>query len=234
MPAPHFCVLFDLDGTLVDTAPDLTGALNTLLVAEGRPRVNESDVRHMVGHGARSLILRGFALTGIALDEEREQARIDALVVKYLSTYQANITRASRAFPGVAKALETLADKGAVMGVCTNKVEDLSHELLAKLGLADHFGAVIGGDTLPLRKPDAEPLLEAMRRLNAQKLPAVMIGDSESDVGAARNAHIPVILVSFGYTPVPAAELGGDVVIDHFDALLPAISKLLGLENTGG
>jgi phosphoglycolate phosphatase len=227
MTRRKFCVIFDLDGTLVDTAPDLTASLNVVLDNNGRRQVEESNVRHMVGHGARQLILRGFALTGAMLDEREDAQRIDELVEAFLRHYQTNLSRLSRPFAGVEPMLRQLSTIGTGMAICTNKRESLSLQLLRELSLADYFGAIIGGDTLPQRKPEPEPLLEALRRLNGVGVPAVMVGDSDSDVKAARAASLPVILVSYGYTPVPAADLQADAVIDSFMKLPDAIGVCL-------
>jgi phosphoglycolate phosphatase len=215
-------IIFDLDGTLVDSAPDLHGALAHVLAETGRASVRLDDVRNMVGDGARAMLERGFAATGGPL----EGAAFEAAFRLFLSHYGANVARLSRAFEGVEEALAGLQAAGAALGVCTNKPQALTEALLEALALDQHFGAVIGGDALPVRKPDPAHLEATLDRLNRSGAPAVMVGDSRNDVAAARGAGLPVILVSFGYTTVPVHELGADLVIDHFRDLPAALAEL--------
>ncbi len=215
-------VVFDLDGTLIDTAPDLHAALVAVLAAAGRSGVTIDDVRHMVGDGARALVERGFAATGDPLPP----AAVEGAVARFLGHYGAHIADLSRPFPGVDEALTTLSAAGARLGVCTNKPERLSRDLLAATGLAGRFAAVVGGDSLDVRKPDAGHLLGTLARMGAEPAGAVMVGDSANDVAAARAAGLPVVLVSFGYTATPARELGADAVIDGFADLPEALAGL--------
>ncbi len=216
-------IIFDLDGTLVDTAPDLTEALNHVLVAEGRQAVDGAQVRHMVGHGAREMIRAGMAATG----DEATEDDLDRMMSVFLDHYIVHIADNSRPFDGVVKVLETLQNQSALLGVCTNKRERLSVALLQTLKIDHFFGAIIGADTLPVRKPDPQHLLGTIERIGGNKDRAVMIGDSTTDVKAAKAAGVPVVTVSFGYPDVPPAELGGDANIDHYDQLLETISTLL-------
>jgi phosphoglycolate phosphatase len=220
--AKSSAILFDLDGTLVDSAPDLAATMNVLLERRGRRRLTLDDVRHMVGQGAKVLMERAMAATG-----EPARARdIDKMFEEFLAYYNLHIADESRVFPGVREALERLADAGCALAVCTNKPEWPSRRLLEELELDGYFGAVVGGDTLKVRKPDPEHLFECVRRLGALPGRAIMVGDSRTDVDAARAAALPVVAVTFGYTPEPVATFGPDVLIDHFDELWGALAGL--------
>lgn len=215
-------VVFDLDGTLIETAPDLAAALNHVLQEAGLPSVPLADVRHMVGDGAKVLIERGFAADGRTLSAEE----LEHWFAMFLDYYGAHIADFSHPFDGALEALDDLAAAGLTLGVCTNKPEAMSNRLFAELGIAERFAAVLGGDSLPVRKPDAGHLLGTLERMGVAPERAVMIGDSANDRDAARNAGVPVVLVSFGYTVVPAIELEADAHIDAFSQLISALSKL--------
>ena len=216
-------IVFDLDGTLVDTAPDLVGALNTVLREQGLPALPLAQAREMVGRGARALIEQGFAAAGAPLDP----ARAAALVEQFIAAYLARIADESRPFDGVLAALDQLAAAGATLAVCTNKRTDLSLALLDALNMTDRFAAVIGADRAPAPKPDASHLLTAIAAAGGRPARAIMVGDSASDIGAARAARVPSVLVSFGYTEIPPADLGADLMIDRFDELAGAAARLL-------
>jgi phosphoglycolate phosphatase len=221
VPFPE-TVVFDLDGTLVDTAPDLTAALNAVLAREGRPLVPLDDVRHMVGRGARVLIERAMAASGAAARPDE----ISALVAHFIKHYDANIAVTSRAFDGAEALARRLAARGHKLGICTNKPEALSLKLIGELGLSDLFPVILGADSRPYRKPDPRHLFDTISALGGRKESAVLVGDSETDVATARAANVPVIVVSFGYTETPPRELGADLVIDHFDALEQALQTV--------
>ncbi|PTQ12867.1 phosphoglycolate phosphatase [Sphingomonas oleivorans] len=216
---PFDIVAFDLDGTLADTAPDLTTALNHSLAHLGRPPVPAEDVRHMVGHGARALLRKGLAATG-----EVSETLIDRGFPVFLDHYTAHIADGTRPFPGLEAALDRLAALDVRLAVCTNKLEGLARELIDALGWRDRFAAIIGGDTLPVRKPDPAPLFEAVARAGGGR--AAYIGDSITDTDTARNAKIPCIAVTFGFSDRPADMLGADLLIDHYDELIPALERL--------
>ena len=216
-------VVFDLDGTLVDTAPDLIGTLNLMLADAGLPTVPPASARHLVGRGARHLLEHGFREAGADLSRERA----DALAERFVDLYLERIADESRPFEGVEAALDELAAAGARLAVCTNKLTGLSNALLDALGLASRFAAVLGPDAAARRKPDADHLLRTIERAGGDPARAVMVGDSETDVGAARNAGVPVIVVSFGYTEIPPQELGADVLIDRYADLPAATARLL-------
>lgn len=223
MSTPRPVLLFDLDGTLADTAADLCETMNVILDMHDRARVPAAHVRHLVGGGARLMLERAFRETGEAASE----ALLDRLLDEFLSYYGKHIADHTKLWPGVREQLDALEARGALMAVCTNKVEHLSRTLLEMLAIDRYFPVVIGGDTLAVKKPDPEHLFEAIRRLGGERADAAMVGDSETDVYAAKNAGLPVICVSFGYTRVPVAELEAEVVIDHFDAFPAALARVL-------
>jgi phosphoglycolate phosphatase len=215
-------VVFDLDGTLVDTAPDLHAHLNALLAEHGRPGLQLDAVRPMIGNGMRTLIERGMVASG-GLPAGTD---LDALFATYLERYTAAPLRLGAIYEGVETTLEALARAGIKCAVCTNKPQAPADRLLAGLGLDRHFPVVIGGDSLPVRKPDAGHLGTVLERLGADSARAVMVGDSATDVLAARASGVPCVLVSFGYTEIPARELGAARVIDHMSELSAALAGL--------
>lgn len=222
---PDRAVIFDLDGTLVDTAPDLMRATNHVLAGLGRRAISMDEVRSFVGHGARALLTRGLTATG-GLPENYD---VEPDYQRFVTFYASNIADGSVPFPGVVRLLERLKSEGFGLGVCTNKLEGLSVQLLDALDLSRHFGSVVGPDTLGVAKPDPRPFREAVSRLGLVAPRAIMVGDSETDVLTARNAGVPVIGVPFGYTPQPVAEFGPDRMIAHFDEAYEAIQDLFAL-----
>ncbi|MEM7043397.1 MAG: phosphoglycolate phosphatase [Pseudomonadota bacterium] len=215
-------VIFDLDGTLVDTAPDILAYLNEMLLELGRPGLDLEAVRSMIGDGVRALMIRGLEASGGVPDD----IDIDDLFHRYLERYGAEPVRASKPYPAMVDTLEALSDIGIRLGVCTNKPQLPTDRLLARLNLDRHFGAAIGGDALPIKKPDPAHLLAVLEQLGVGATRAVLIGDSETDLKTARAANIPCILVSFGYTAIPASALGADHVIDHAADLIQALTQL--------
>ncbi len=222
-PLAGAAIVFDLDGTLIETAPDLVGTLNVLLTREGIAPLPLAQARDMIGQGAKALIARGFVAAGAPLSDTDLNRLFDDFIVHYL----AHIADESRPFPGLLDALDALAAEGAILSVCTNKRTDLSLALLDALGMTHRFAAVVGGEAVAAQKPAADHLIAAVERAGGDLRRAVMIGDSASDAGAARAAGVPLVLVSFGYTDIPAAELGADVLIDHFDEVVDACRRLL-------
>lgn len=201
-------IAFDLDGTLVDTAPDLCAALNLVLEENGNKPVPLGQMRNIVGNGARVMIERGLALEG----KRAGTAELDRLLARFLVHYEAHLSDGSCPFPGAKETLDTLKESGALLVVCTNKFESFSVKLLQALGLAHYFACIAGSDTFPMRKPDAGHLLGAVSRAGGHSSAVVMVGDSVTDVSTARAASVPVIAVSFGYSDIPAHELGADRV----------------------
>jgi len=210
-------LIFDLDGTLVDTAPDILAAINVVLASEGRRPIDLLTTRHMVGFGARSLIRQAFAATGEPVSEER----LPALFDRFIAYNRANIAVESRPFPSVPETLAALNAKGTPMGVLTNKNQESADLLLPAVGLAGYFRVVFGGGTRPYSKPDPRIFHDTLAALSETK--GIMIGDSVTDVATARAANVPVILVSYGYTPEPASTLGADAVTDDF-AEIPSLA----------
>jgi phosphoglycolate phosphatase len=224
---PVVAIIFDLDGTLIDSAPDIAGALNLLLAEQGRAPLATSAIRAMIGDGSAELVRRAFVATGAALPEDR----LGKIVERYIDIYARHPVTPGCVYPGVRETLKALAAAGIRMGLCTNKPARVVTGLLPALNLAHCFGVVCGGDTLTTRKPDPAPLLWALDRLGLPAIEAparaVMVGDGRNDVLAARAAGVPVVAVSYGYSRVPAAELGADLVINHFSQLPAALKRLL-------
>ncbi|HEY8574539.1 phosphoglycolate phosphatase [Phenylobacterium sp.] len=216
-------VAFDLDGTLVDTAPDLIGTLNHLLTQEGLPALPLEEARPFIGHGARRLLQRGFIAAGAHLDPEREQGLFDRFIPHYLG----RIADESRPFPGCRQALDRLRSEGATLCVCTNKPTGLSNALLDALGMSRLFAAIVGPDAAGVAKPDPRHLEFAVQAGGGSLGRALLVGDSATDAAAARNAGAPLVLVSFGYSDVPVAELAPDALVHHFDELPAACAQLL-------
>jgi phosphoglycolate phosphatase len=220
---PRRAVIFDLDGTLVDTAPDLMAATNHVLRGLGRRDISMAEVRAFVGHGARALITRGMAATG-GLPEGFD---VEPVFRDFIAYYGENIAEGSAVFPGLMPLLDRLASEGVAMGVCTNKLEGLSVKLIQALGMDHYFGATVGPDTIGIAKPDPRPYAETARRLGVDPADTLMVGDSETDILTARAAGVPVIAVPFGYTPKPVSEFAPDALISHFDEAYAAIARLL-------
>jgi phosphoglycolate phosphatase len=218
-PFPFDVVAFDLDGTLADTAPDLAASLNHVLGELGRPVVDPASVRHLVGQGARALIRKGLATSGDAPEDLVERG-----YPLYLDHYAANICVGTRFYPAVEAAMDALAARGARLAICTNKPERLTRLLVDALGWAGRFAAIVGADSLPVRKPDPLPLLEAVARAGGGR--AAFVGDSITDAETARAAGLPFVAVSFGFSDRPVGQLGADAVIDSFAELLPALERL--------
>jgi phosphoglycolate phosphatase len=216
-------VVFDLDGTLVDTAPDLVETLNVVFAREGLPSVPFERARNLIGGGARLMIERGLLAEGRACTP----AEIDRLFREFTQYYSAHIADRSRPFPALEAALDSLAADGAQFAVCTNKLEALSLKLLDALDLSRHFVAVCGQDTFGVQKPDPQILLKTIRQAGGDPERAVMVGDSAADIHAARAANVPIVAVDFGYTEIPVRELKPDRVISGFQELPVAVRGLL-------
>lgn len=215
-------VIFDFDGTLIDSAPDIAKALNHVLAAAGRPVLPLDDVKMMIGDGAPVLVERGFAatgpaLTGVALVTQQQQ---------FMAIYADLPADPGCLYPGVIETLIALKAAGHRLGLCTNKPIAITRDLLPLLEMDRLFDAVVGGDTLAQRKPHPAPLLWAMERLGVGADAAVMVGDNANDVATARGAGIPVVAVSYGYPRMPVADLGADIIIDRFADLTEALTHL--------
>jgi phosphoglycolate phosphatase len=222
--APSPIIVFDLDGTLVDTAPDLINALNYVLQREGMPPVPLDKARNMIGQGARKLLERGLEVDG----RDGSAADMSRLLGDFIDYYAAHIADESRPFDGLEPALDELSRLGYRFAVCTNKLEWLSKLLIDKLDLTSRFDAICGADTFGVSKPDPVILQQTVARAGGSMASAIMVGDAGPDIGVARRSNIPVIGVEFGYTEVPIAELKPDLLIGHFRELPEAVTRLAG------
>ncbi len=216
-------IVFDLDGTLVDTAPDLINALNFILDREGLPAVPLKSARNMIGAGARKLLERGLELEGRAVSIED----MNRLTADFIDYYAAHIAEGSRPFEGLEGALDDLTGRGYRLAVCTNKLEWLSKRLLDELGLTPRFAAICGADTFGVSKPDPAILRQTIARAGGDLASTIMVGDAGTDIGVARRAGVPVIGVTFGYTDVPIADLKPDRLIEHMRELPEAVNDLI-------
>lgn len=202
-------VVWDLDGTLVDSAPDLASALNTVLDMRGFFTLSIDEVRKMIGNGVPKLVERGFNAVGVRPDA----AQLDELVALFVTQYRACATDNTRPYPGVVEALQEIHNMNIPMGVCTNKPEGFTRQILEGLGLSGFFSSVVGGDSTSTRKPDPEPVLACLRGLATEPEFSLMIGDSIHDVHAARAAGVIIGVVPWGYRSAPVEQLGADFVL---------------------
>lgn len=222
-PSSRPVIAFDLDGTLIDTAPDLLDALDLVLSGHGIAPVDRAEARNMIGGGARLLIVRALGAADITLPD----AEVEAMTKRFIASYADNIAVGSRPFPGLLEALDRLDAKGAALAVCTNKLEHLARLLLDALDLTARFAVITGADTYPRSKPDPLPLISTISAAGGAVDRSIMVGDSITDVRTARAAGVPVVAVSFGYTETPPGELGADRLIHHFEELEHAVDALL-------
>jgi phosphoglycolate phosphatase len=202
-------IIWDLDGTIVDSAPDIAGALNTLLQEHGKEPICDANVRRMIGNGVAKLIERGFAESGSVVGD----VELRSLQLRFMSIYSERATQHSRAYPGARSALKTFQNAGVLQAVCTNKPEKISCTILADLSLDQYFEFVVGGDTLAHRKPHPLPLQSCLDTLGANVDSTLMIGDSAVDVETARSVGVPIGLVTHGYARQPVETLGADFLV---------------------
>ncbi|MEM6711339.1 MAG: HAD hydrolase-like protein [Pseudomonadota bacterium] len=221
MPLHRLCI-FDLDGTFAETAPDLVAALNRLLIEEGLPQADFKEARAYVGHGARILIERAHRANGIELDN----AQAVALTDRFIAHYAAHIADETYIFEHALTSMETMREAGWRFAICTNKREHLARQLLGALGVLEAFEAICGGDTFEMRKPNGQHILKTVEAAGGAPGGALMVGDSAPDIDAAKDAKIPVVGVTFGYTPGTISDLRPDKVISSF-ADLPAVAEAL-------
>ena len=215
-------IVFDLDGTLVDSAPDLVGALNTILAREGIAPLTLERARKFVGRGGRVLIRLGLDAQGASVSD----ARLEQMFSAYLAEYETRLSDETLPFPGALTALDRLAAAGHRFAICTNKFEKPAKMLLRDLGLIERFAAIVGADTFPMSKPDAAVLRLTIEKAGGDPTRAVMVGDTKTDVDTARNAGLPVVGLDFGYAPENMTDLAPDRVISHFDELPAAVEAL--------
>lgn len=220
-------VIFDLDGTLIDSLPDVMNALNAVLADWQRRPVVRNEAKLMVGGGAEPLLERAFAATGEALSAEELPECVEA----FTAYYRANPITETTVFEGVIPALQTLIDGGFEIGICTNKPHASAVQVLEALSLDRYFTACIGKAAHPFNKPDPRHYEEVAAALGVSSSRSLYVGDSETDVATARNANVPIILVPFGYSRAPAEELGGDRLITHFSELPGAVDSLFSRHN---
>ena len=216
-------IVFDLDGTLIDTAPDLIDTLNVTLAREGLPAVRFDDARPMIGGGARGMIERALAADG----RQAAKADVDRMFKAFIDHYSAHIADRSRPFPLLEETLDQLAADGHRLAVCTNKIEWLAVKLLKTLKLDGHFACICGQDTFKVMKPNPEILLGTIQRAGGDPQRAMMVGDSGTDIRTARAASVPVIAVDFGYTEVPIETLNPDRIISSYADLPAAITAVM-------
>ena len=222
-PMNGLTLVFDLDGTLVDTAPDLVAATNHVLAHLGLPGVPEHSLRPWIGHGARYMVEHAMGAPAKSLSQEER----DKLLERFLEYYSRNIAVGSRPFEGAVAALQSFKRQGARLAVCTNKAEAMSRRLLQELGLDGYFAAIAGRDTFATFKPHPDHLLGTIKLAGGEPERAVMIGDSRVDIATARAAGVPIVAVSFGYSEVPIRDLDPDAVIDNYEELAPILQKIL-------
>lgn len=208
-------IVWDLDGTLVDSAPDLASALNTVLDKRGFFTLSLNEVRKMIGNGVPKLVQRGFNAVGVRPDP----AQLDELIAMFVTEYKACATDKTRPYPGVVEALQEIHGMNMPMGVCTNKPEAFTRQILEGLGLSGYFSKLIGGDSTSARKPDPEPVLACLRGLVSEPASSLMIGDSVHDVHAAHAAGVTIGVVPWGYRSAPVDELGADFVLNDLSGL---------------
>ena len=208
-------IVWDLDGTLIDSAPDLAAALNTVLDMRGFFSLPVTDVRTMIGNGVPKLVERGFNAVGMRPDP----AQLDELVALFVKEYKACATENTRPYPGVVETLQEFHSMNMPMGVCTNKPESFTRQILEGLGLSRYFSSVIGGDSTATKKPDPEPVLACLRGLVSEPASSLMIGDSVHDVHAAHAAGVTIGVVPWGYRTAPVEDLGADFVVHDLSGL---------------
>ena len=218
--------IFDLDGTLADTAADLLGAANAVLAPRGLPLLELARDKQFAGRGGRSMIRRSLSMLETPPAEPEVEAIADDLYPGLLRAYEGRLADETRLFDGVVGCLEALALADWRLGVCTNKPERLAVMLLDSLGVLGRFGAVLGADTLPVRKPDPEHLHETARRIGARSDLCVMLGDTRTDLLTARAAGVPCVLTSFGFSAEPLDQLAADAVVGHYDEIAPVLERL--------
>ena len=221
-------VIFDLDGTLIDSLPDIRASLNSVLTDNGYQSISAAVVKNMIGGGSEVLLKKAFRHVGATMDH----TTLASHVRLFASHYERNPTSQTKIFPGAVSALQTLSAKGLKMGVCTNKPHAIAHTILQSLGLDKYFPVCIGKGKLPHHKPDYRHYNCVATELNVLPKDTLYVGDSEMDVKTARNAGVPVILVSHGYSQKPAAALGGDLLINHFSEMPNAVDKLFANRQT--
>lgn len=219
----NYTIAFDLDGTLVDTAPDLVRATNEIMDLLELPHCDLNDMRKIVGRGAKISVKTAALLHNRDLSEDE----LTKLLPIFLETYEAGIALRSKAYEGAALVLEILQNQGAKLVVCTNKPTHLAKKVLNELDILKYFLAIYGPEATPKTKPDPIHLITAIEGIGGDINRAILVGDSENDVIAAKEANVPVIVTSFGYTTKKAPDLGADAFFDHYDELFELLSGFI-------
>jgi phosphoglycolate phosphatase len=215
-------IIWDLDGTLIDSAVDLAQALNTMLREHGYAGLDEDHVRTMIGDGVQKLIERGFKAAGVAM----RGIQLQDVMARFMLIYSACATNKTRLYPGARSVLQDFSDAGVRQGICTNKPESITKQILSSFSIARHFDIVVGGDTTVAKKPDPLPLQSCLEALNVMPRESIMIGDSAVDVATAQAMNMPVGIVSYGYARSAARTLGADFLIDKLSSLPATIGEL--------
>jgi phosphoglycolate phosphatase len=215
-----FLLVFDLDGTLVDSVMDLRAALNEVLRERGHRALSRAEVKHMIGDGVPTLVARALAASGA------DPAEASMALPRFLEIYEANPTQLSRPYPGVAETLTTLRRRGYRTAICTNKPQQATLAVMQGLDLLPLFDGIAGGDRFPVRKPHPGHLLQLIAELGARPEASAMIGDNENDAAAAHSAAVPLVLVRYGYARVEPESLMADALLDHFSELPGALERL--------
>ena len=213
-------IIFDLDGTLIDSAPEVREAFNTILIKDGRRELSLDEVVSMIGDGAPKLIERGYEATGLSISSNQKEMAVE----NFLSVYERNSPNFTTIFPGTIDMLDNLKKKGIKLAICSNKPSRAANKVLSDLKLKSYFEIVVGGDSLNgIRKPDPRHLLAAITPLGVEVNSTLMVGDSSNDIVVAKKAGVNSVAVSFGYTSIKASDLGADATISHFDDLIPVL-----------
>lgn len=215
-------IIFDLDGTLANTAPDLLGTLARITKPYDLPPLGMDQFGQIIGHGAKAMITRAFEINDKKLDNET----LELLFKHFLQDYSVNIANETTLFDGVIEAMNTLEENGYSFALCTNKTESMARLLLEELGVTKRFKSITGGDTFEFRKPDARHLEETAKLAGFAISDAIMIGDSATDINAALNSNIPSVVVTFGYSDLPIKDLGATEIINSFSELTKAIESI--------
>lgn len=219
MNTPSPLIVFDLDGTLIDTAPDLIATLNDILVADGLEEVDSGQIRSQVGFGSRFMLARAYEMAGKHINPEK----LDNLVTDFIERYAENMPGTSAPYEGLLDILPLLKDKGFRFAVCTNKTELLAKKLLSALEIAHWFEVVTGQDTFSVRKPHPGHLLKTIDLVGGDAKRAIMVGDTPTDFSTAKAAKIPVIAVDFGYSDEPVRQYDPDKIISHYSEMTPEL-----------
>ncbi len=215
-------LIFDLDGTIVHSAPDLANAVNHVLIPMGKEPLSVADAQSMIGNGMPKLLERGFAARGVTVTDKEFDTHFEV----FRNFYTANSCVETKTYPGAVEMLEAAREAGYLTGICTNKLETVTTSILNEMDLARWFDGVVGSDHSRRRKPAADPVLLAIARAGGERNNAIMIGDSPADIGAGKAASLPTIAVSYGYTNVPPTELGADILIDRLDQVVNAVKEI--------